>query len=493
MSGYNFARTLPALPNGGAFALEVPNALNMAWIARELVGRNGLDGGKGEVTKLDCHRTGAGADFDRVRRTASGRIVVTKKISDLTAVTTPSLDSEVAVNEAGTSKRMDLRDVRGSFYQAEQTGDFTLALAQGNATVPINSASQVDVTIPLNSSVAFPVGTRIRLVQTGSSFFRVLPAVGVQLVMPQNRNTCSLGLEAVVELEKTATDEWRIGKDVDQPILQGFNSTIGCALGLVNMVPGNTRPLAKFREDVANADLDIWADRQGVLSQAHYLAHAGLTGNLRLDTLYNQQGDTDWDHVMATDANQPSFSHDGLNGLPCVVGVLANSSGVETAGMPSSLGSPQTNHAIATLFRRDSDTGLNEFIIHSRDAANADKIYQRIGSTDKAEVLASNGGGTISFASVANAAVGTWYPLIHNMSGGGTETMNFWFDREAKQTDTGVVSGGGLGSNFALLREQNDNDEELDGKLGAVISLASTGTEIELMLIREWMLSMAGR
>jgi len=51
-----------------------------------------------------------------------------------------------------------------------QTGTtYTLALTDANNTmVELSNASAITVTVPLNSSVSFPVGSQVHLLQTGA-------------------------------------------------------------------------------------------------------------------------------------------------------------------------------------------------------------------------------------------------------------------------------------------------------------------------------------
>jgi hypothetical protein len=62
-----------------------------------------------------------------------------------------------------------------------QTGTtYTLALTDANNTmVELNNASPITLTVPLNSSVAFPVGCQVNLLQTGAGQVTVVGTSGV--------------------------------------------------------------------------------------------------------------------------------------------------------------------------------------------------------------------------------------------------------------------------------------------------------------------------
>jgi hypothetical protein len=63
-----------------------------------------------------------------------------------------------------------------------QTGTtYTLVLADAGKTIDLNNASAITLTVPLNSSVAYPVGTRIDLVQSGAGQVTVAATGGVTI------------------------------------------------------------------------------------------------------------------------------------------------------------------------------------------------------------------------------------------------------------------------------------------------------------------------
>jgi hypothetical protein len=90
----------------------------------------------------------------------------------------------------------------------EQTGaSYTLALADANTWIEMNSASAQTVTVPPNSSVAFPVGTEIILVQKGAGQTTISAGAGVT-VSSYGSEDKIYGQYAVVGLKKVATDTW---------------------------------------------------------------------------------------------------------------------------------------------------------------------------------------------------------------------------------------------------------------------------------------------
>ena len=88
-----------------------------------------------------------------------------------------------------------------------QTASYTLVLADRGKLVEMNVATANNLTIPLNSSVAFPIGTQIDLSQYGAGQTTVVATGGVTI-----RSTNSwVKLNArygAATLIKIGTDEW---------------------------------------------------------------------------------------------------------------------------------------------------------------------------------------------------------------------------------------------------------------------------------------------
>ena len=93
-----------------------------------------------------------------------------------------------------------------------KTAGYTLALADQGKIVEMNVGSNVQLTVPPNSSVAFPVGTQITVMQYGAGKVQVAQGSGVTV-----RGTPGLYLRAQFSsatLIKRATDEWYLIGDL---------------------------------------------------------------------------------------------------------------------------------------------------------------------------------------------------------------------------------------------------------------------------------------
>jgi hypothetical protein len=94
-----------------------------------------------------------------------------------------------------------------------QTASYTLVLGDADKLVEMNVGSANNLTIPLNSSVAFSTGTQILLAQYGAGQTTIVPTSGVTV----NSNGGKLKLNAQYSgatLVKIAENEWYLFGDI---------------------------------------------------------------------------------------------------------------------------------------------------------------------------------------------------------------------------------------------------------------------------------------
>jgi hypothetical protein len=122
--------------------------------------------------------------------------------SSLTSVgTLTSLTVSGATTLSGTT-------VLGPLSIDTQTGTtYTLALADQGKLVELNNASSITVTVPPNSSVAFPVGSQITFTQMGAGQVTFAAGVGVT-IRSDGSKLKTASQYSMVTLVKRATDEW---------------------------------------------------------------------------------------------------------------------------------------------------------------------------------------------------------------------------------------------------------------------------------------------
>ena len=87
-----------------------------------------------------------------------------------------------------------------------KTASYELVLADANTIIEMNVGTANTLTVPANSSVAFPVGTVIEVYQLGAGQTTVTAAVGVTIRTPDTLKID--GQYATAALRKRATDEW---------------------------------------------------------------------------------------------------------------------------------------------------------------------------------------------------------------------------------------------------------------------------------------------
>jgi hypothetical protein len=86
---------------------------------------------------------------------------------------------------------------------AVRTSDYTIGLADAGKVVPMNKTGTGTLTIPLNVTVPFPVGTVLYVYNMSADAVTVAAAGGVEL-----RNGGTVAQYAQVTLRKRATNEW---------------------------------------------------------------------------------------------------------------------------------------------------------------------------------------------------------------------------------------------------------------------------------------------
>ena len=123
----------------------------------------------------------------------------------------PSLVDPTDAQDAATKNYTDTTFSLISEGINVQTGTtYTLILTDADKLITLDNASAIALTVPTNASVAFPVGTRVRLAQKGAGQVTISGG-GVTL---SNANGLKTALQwAVLVIEKIATDQWIVSGD----------------------------------------------------------------------------------------------------------------------------------------------------------------------------------------------------------------------------------------------------------------------------------------
>jgi hypothetical protein len=116
----------------------------------------------------------------------------------------------------------------GAITINDQSGEsYTLGMVDQAALVRMTSDSTNDVTIPPNSSVPFPVGSRVSIRQAGAGLTTLVAGDGVTLNNP-GTTLALAGQNATIAVVQVAADEWDVIGDMDGvPPISYVNGTGG--------------------------------------------------------------------------------------------------------------------------------------------------------------------------------------------------------------------------------------------------------------------------
>ena len=132
----------------------------------------------------------------------------------LEGATADAYETTIAVTDPTADRTLTLPDATGTVALKDielnnQTASYTLVLADAGKLVEVSNASANTLTVPPNSSVAFPTGTQIIVVQQGAGATTVTAGAGVTL-RSKDSNLAIGGQYASAALIKRATDEWYV-------------------------------------------------------------------------------------------------------------------------------------------------------------------------------------------------------------------------------------------------------------------------------------------
>ena len=141
-------------------------------------------------------------------------------------ITTASSDIDICVaNSSGT--KYNIAKFDGSACVTDFTGmvrhdvqicantntTYTLALADHGKLVTSNNGSAQTVTVPPNSSVAYPIGAEITLTQLGAGQVTIAAGSGVTLYAADSELKTRVQYSTAV-LTKIASDTWLVAGDL---------------------------------------------------------------------------------------------------------------------------------------------------------------------------------------------------------------------------------------------------------------------------------------
>ena len=163
-------------------------------------------------------------DFDEPNAFINGTSVVTTALIADSAVTSVKIADGTIVNAdinasaaiAQSKVATLVTDLAAKFpllvATSAQTASYTLVLGDAQDVVEMNVATANTLTVPPNSSVAFPVGTSITVLQTGAGQTTITAGAGVTInATPGLKLRTQWSLAVLI---KRATDTWVVAGDV---------------------------------------------------------------------------------------------------------------------------------------------------------------------------------------------------------------------------------------------------------------------------------------
>ena len=146
--------------------------------------------------------------FQRRRGTTAQHASFTGLLGELTVDTDKDA---VVVHDGSTAGGFPL--AKESFFINAQTGTtYTSILADNGKIVELSNTSGITVTVPPNSSVAYPIGCQIQLLQTNTGQVTVAPGAGVTI--NANPGLKIRGRWSAATLIKRASDTWVLVGDI---------------------------------------------------------------------------------------------------------------------------------------------------------------------------------------------------------------------------------------------------------------------------------------
>ena len=142
---------------------------------------------------------------------------VSTYLTNLTEDTDPDSDADFVHcydNSATADRKVKMRNIPKYGNISAETGTtYTLDIEDAQAVVTLNNASAITVTVPPNSSVAFPIGTTIALIQIGAG--QVTVAQGSGVTVSSEGSALKLNAQyAIATLIKTGTNQWYLGGSI---------------------------------------------------------------------------------------------------------------------------------------------------------------------------------------------------------------------------------------------------------------------------------------
>ena len=157
---------------------------------------------------LLIRKTDSTANTVEVRRQASDTVD-----SGTSIFLTLSSPGAVLAPNGSTAWRSYGNTVSAPAINAQSGTSYTLALADAQSLIIFSNAATITVTVPPNSSVAYPVGTRVDVSQGAAGKVTLAQGAGVT-INSKSGNKSTAAQYVALSLFKTATNTWLLVGDL---------------------------------------------------------------------------------------------------------------------------------------------------------------------------------------------------------------------------------------------------------------------------------------
>ncbi|QDF17789.1 tail protein [Gordonia phage ThankyouJordi] len=186
---------------------------------RSITAGTGLSGG-GDLTANRTLSVQYGNTAGSAAQGNDARLSDTRTPTDNTVSTAKIQDGAVTLAKLATAVSVSIQQmIDASVLAAQlvavnaQTGAYTLVATDANKAVEVTAASAVNVTIPTDASVNFPIGTVIEIDQIGAGRATVVGASGVTVQSAVPTPTTRAQFSALV-MRKRAANLWLVTGDL---------------------------------------------------------------------------------------------------------------------------------------------------------------------------------------------------------------------------------------------------------------------------------------